>query len=168
MCSFYAHRSQKRKKIQLSHQYLFTLSGSESVKAVRRTLMKLTPDGHQFAFRETPVNRIPLWRWDKSCSGLLGFVLRLHSFLWRSRFRDTLLMPGCSQFHQHYTRAFFVRIFCQSKNVTRNITREKLPNRRSYKKFILIMLTKLTPVVNFINILLSNILLKKMSKPNCN
>jgi len=30
-------------KIQLSHKYLFTLSGSESVKAVRRTLMKLSP-----------------------------------------------------------------------------------------------------------------------------
>jgi len=29
-------------KIQLSHQYLFTLSGSTSVKAVSKTLMKLT------------------------------------------------------------------------------------------------------------------------------
>jgi hypothetical protein len=43
MYSFYAHRSQKRKKIQLSHKYLFTLSGSTSAKAVLRTLMKLTP-----------------------------------------------------------------------------------------------------------------------------
>jgi hypothetical protein len=33
-CSFYACRSQKRKKIQLSHQYLFTLLGSACVKAV--------------------------------------------------------------------------------------------------------------------------------------
>jgi len=41
--SFYAGRSQKSKKIQLSHQYLITLSGSASVKAVRRTLMKLSP-----------------------------------------------------------------------------------------------------------------------------
>ncbi len=40
--SFYARRFRKSTKIQLSHQYLFTLSGSESVKAVRRTLMKLT------------------------------------------------------------------------------------------------------------------------------
>jgi hypothetical protein len=31
-------------KIQLSHQCLFTLSGPTSVKAVHRTLMKLTPD----------------------------------------------------------------------------------------------------------------------------
>jgi len=30
-------------KIQLSHKYIFMLSGSESVKAVRRTLMKLSP-----------------------------------------------------------------------------------------------------------------------------
>jgi len=30
-------------KIQLSHKYLFTLLGSASVKAVRRTLMKLSP-----------------------------------------------------------------------------------------------------------------------------
>jgi len=43
MCSFYACRSQKRKKTQLSHQYLFTLLGSVQVKAVRRTLMKLSP-----------------------------------------------------------------------------------------------------------------------------
>jgi len=38
---FYARRSQKGKKIQLSHQYLFTLLGSARIKAVRRTLMKL-------------------------------------------------------------------------------------------------------------------------------
>jgi hypothetical protein len=41
--NFYARRCQKRKKIQLSHKYLFTLSGSASVKAVCRTLMKLSP-----------------------------------------------------------------------------------------------------------------------------
>jgi len=41
--SFCACRSQKRKKILLSHKYLFTLSGSASVKAVRRTLMKSSP-----------------------------------------------------------------------------------------------------------------------------
>ncbi len=42
--SFYAHRSQKRKKIQLSHKYIFTLLGSASVKTVRRILMKLNPE----------------------------------------------------------------------------------------------------------------------------
>jgi hypothetical protein len=41
--NFYACRSQKCRKIQLSHKYLFTLSGSVSVKAARRTLMKLSP-----------------------------------------------------------------------------------------------------------------------------
>ena len=41
MHNFYAGRSQKRSKIKLSHRYLFTLSGSASVKAVHRTLMKL-------------------------------------------------------------------------------------------------------------------------------
>ncbi len=42
MYNFYARRSQKRKKILLSHQYLFTFTGSASVKAVRRMLMKLS------------------------------------------------------------------------------------------------------------------------------
>jgi len=39
--SFYTRRSQKRKKIQLSHKYLFTILGSAHIKAVRRTLIKL-------------------------------------------------------------------------------------------------------------------------------
>jgi len=34
-------------KMQLSHKYLFTLSGSAGAKAVRRTLMKLSPDQRQ-------------------------------------------------------------------------------------------------------------------------
>jgi hypothetical protein len=42
MYSFYACRYQKSKKIQLSHKYIFTLLGSASVIAVRRTLMKLS------------------------------------------------------------------------------------------------------------------------------
>jgi hypothetical protein len=42
--SFYARRSQKHKNAQLSQQYLFTLLGYARVKAVRRTLMKLTVD----------------------------------------------------------------------------------------------------------------------------
>jgi len=41
--NFTTRRSRKRKKIQLCHQYLFTLSGSASIKAVHRTLMKLSP-----------------------------------------------------------------------------------------------------------------------------
>jgi len=46
--SFYARRSQKRKKIQLSHQYLLTLSGSASIKDRCRTLMKLSPGQETF------------------------------------------------------------------------------------------------------------------------
>jgi len=50
------------------------------------------------------------------------------------------LSPSLCQFHQH-TCAFFIRIFRQSKN----ITREKLPNQCSYEKFVRIKLMKLTP-----------------------
>ncbi len=41
--SFYARGSQKRKNIQLSHQYLFTLLESTRVKAVHKALMKFSP-----------------------------------------------------------------------------------------------------------------------------
>jgi len=41
--SFYARRSRMRKKRQSSHQYHLALLGPTSVKAARRTLMKLTP-----------------------------------------------------------------------------------------------------------------------------
>jgi len=37
------HENPKSVKFQLSHQYLFTLLGSTSAKAVRKTLMKFTP-----------------------------------------------------------------------------------------------------------------------------
>jgi len=56
--NFYAHRSQKRKKIQLSHKYLFTLSGSASIKAVFWTLMKLS----------TAVNFTNIWRAAFTCT----------------------------------------------------------------------------------------------------
>ncbi len=42
MQSFYAHRSQKPKR-QSSHQCLFALLGSFSVKAARKMLVKSTP-----------------------------------------------------------------------------------------------------------------------------
>ena len=41
--SFCARRDPESVRTQSSHQYLFTLLGSTSVKAVRRTLMKLSP-----------------------------------------------------------------------------------------------------------------------------
>ena len=43
MSSFYARRSQNRKKTVKSSSF-FVLSGSASIKAAHRTLMKLTPD----------------------------------------------------------------------------------------------------------------------------
>jgi len=43
--SFYARRSPMRKKRQSSQQCCLALFGSTSVKVVRKTLMKLTPDG---------------------------------------------------------------------------------------------------------------------------
>jgi hypothetical protein len=41
--SFCARRDPESARTQSSHQYLFTLLGSTSVKAVRRTLMKSSP-----------------------------------------------------------------------------------------------------------------------------
>jgi len=58
--SIYSRGSQKRKKIQLSHKDFFTLSGSMSVKAVHRTLIKIdTWFCHQSTF--LPVIR-RFWR----------------------------------------------------------------------------------------------------------
>jgi len=42
--SFYARRSRKRKKMLMTWLYFFTLSGSTSVKASHKTLVKLTLD----------------------------------------------------------------------------------------------------------------------------
>ncbi len=50
--SFYVGRSQKHKKRQYSHQYLFALSGSAPVKAARKTLMKLTPCVTSLKYRQ--------------------------------------------------------------------------------------------------------------------
>jgi len=61
---------------------------------------------------------------------------------WNGTISRDIILHGRCQFHQHYTRAF-----CQSKSVTRNITREKLPNQCSYEKFLRIKLMKLTPDV---------------------
>jgi len=40
----FARRSQNYKKVQLSHQYFFTLLGSGHIKGAPRWLMKLTPE----------------------------------------------------------------------------------------------------------------------------
>jgi len=59
--SFYACRSQNCKKIQLSHKYLFTLSGSSSVKAVHRTLMKLSHGNRILRLLKTVNVKILCW-----------------------------------------------------------------------------------------------------------
>jgi hypothetical protein len=44
---------------------------------------------------------------------------------------------------------FYAHIFCTNflpkQNVTRHVTREKLPKQRSYEKFVHLMSMKLTP-----------------------
>jgi hypothetical protein len=50
------------------------------------------------------------------------------------------VLDSCRQFHQHYTREFFVRIYAE----------KKLSKRRLYEKFSHITLMKLTPGVNIV------------------
>jgi len=57
-------------------------------------------------------------------------------------------IDSCRQFHQHFSRAFFVRIFCQSQNVTRKSCRNDIRMKNSYVK----MLIELTPVLTQIHI----------------
>jgi len=47
-------------RTQSSCQYLFTLSGSTSVKAVRRTLMKLSP-GRKMFVKLTEEDNVEVW-----------------------------------------------------------------------------------------------------------
>jgi len=67
--------------------------------------------------------------------------------------KETILfkvpLDYCGQFHQHFMWEFFVRkCFGQL-----HVTKEKLPKRLLYKKSAHKMLMKLTPGLNFINIL---------------
>ncbi len=59
-----------------------------------------------------------------------------------SLLRSLLLCYTWGQFHQHFSRAFFVRIFCQSQNVTRKSCRNEVRTKNSYVKTLM----KLTPV----------------------
>ncbi len=90
-----------------------------------------------------------------SCSDLIFFIFyfdALESVLnvatvnffsasfWRCCFRCCYDGRRCRcQFHQRFTREFFIQIFPQSQNVTR----EKLRKRCLYKKFVRKMLIKL-------------------------
>ncbi len=49
------------------------------------------------------------------------------------------------RFHQHFLRAFFVRIFRQSQNVTRKSCQNDVRTKNSYVKTLM----KLTPVLRF-------------------
>jgi hypothetical protein len=60
------------------------------------------------------------------------------------------------QFDQHFTLKFFAQKFIQSQT----LSREKLPKRLSYKKGMQKMLMKLTPALNFINVLQAHFLFK--------
>jgi len=72
--SFYTHRSRKCKKIQLSCQYLFTLSGSAGAKAVHRMLMKLSPNLYYcISFR--PIIKHVLEQWFPTRAALHTRVL---------------------------------------------------------------------------------------------
>jgi len=66
-----------------------------------------------------------------------------------TNFEPTVLLSSRSQFHQHFTCAFFVQKFVQSQT----LSREKLLNLLSYEKCVHKPLMKLTPCLNFIYIL---------------
>jgi len=77
--SFYAGNL---KKIQLSHQYLFTLSGSALVKAVRRTLMKLRSGSLERRTRHHPASSQSQERFHQACTQVRGWP-RSYIFIWR-------------------------------------------------------------------------------------
>jgi hypothetical protein len=72
------------------------------------------------------------------CSISQSFCPKIHQIIMQDL---KLKFVHCSQFHQHFTRVFFVRkcFFCQ------NISREKLFEALSYKKRVRKMFMKLTP-----------------------
>ncbi len=59
-----------------------------------------------------------------------------------TKFLPRIARETCFQFHQHFTRAFFIQIFCQSQNVTRKSCQNNVCTKNSYKKTLM----KLTPV----------------------
>jgi hypothetical protein len=61
--------------------------------------------------------------------------------------------PNCSQFHQHLDEQLLRPYSCAKKLQSQNVTREKLRKRLLYEKGDWKMLMKLTPGLNFINVL---------------
>ena len=80
---------------------------------------------------------------DFRTKNLVKLIFWNGQLFWHSREKCARIFVGeidsCSQFHQHFTRAFFVQKFVQSQNVTRK--------RRSYKKCAQKTLMKVTPGV---------------------
>ncbi len=77
---------------------------------------------HSFSFLKCSVVKIPVHVYNKYFYFKVVFLL-------------------CRQFHQHFSHAFFVRIFCRSQNVTRKSCQNNVRTKNSYVK----MLMKLTP-----------------------
>jgi len=79
---------------------------------------------------------------DKSCKTMFKFVIQ-------AALNERMT---CSQFHRHFTSSFCVNILLP-KSHKANLIREKLQKALSDKKGLSKMLMKLTPGVNFINVL---------------
>ncbi len=82
------------------------------------------------------------WRWKES-NGSIEWLEVLSSCKQVTLVKDDehggVSLRG--QFRQHFTREFYVRIFCQSQNVTRIAAKTSY----SYEKFVRLTLMKLTP-----------------------
>jgi len=74
------------------------------------------------------------------------------------------MLPAFCQFHQHFTCTYFVRIFCQSQNVTRKSCQNEVCTKnlyiktlflekKSYKTYILSKILSATFVTNQFNFL---------------
>jgi len=82
-----------------------------------------------------------------SCLPLTVYYLLLFMQLSNCYSPQKKLFSPDGQFHQHFTRKFFVRMLHAAFLKLRFgfVAKEKLPKRRSYEKFARKMLMKLTP-----------------------
>ncbi len=66
-------------------------------------------------------------------------------FIWKCFFCFFMVKVSCTyrcQFHQHFTRAFFIRIFCLSQNVTRKSCQNNVRTKNSYVKTLMKLTTE--------------------------
>jgi len=145
----------------------FANSGSTSVKAVRRTLMKLSPSVNFInilcatflsifwcqkiskpnVIREKLLNlllyknaRVKCW-WNWLLVANIDLKSNNSEKWW---YHWKYLIAPYSQFHQHFTRRFFKKIHCQ-KIQTKVVSREKLFITLHYQKSAHKILMKITP-----------------------